>query len=47
MLDQYWAPYKITHPELKLRHHAIHLLKISQVKSIIFDEIHSILTGSA
>ena len=46
ILDQFWAPYRITHSKLKLKQQAIHLLKLSQVKTIIFDEIHNILTGS-
>lgn len=46
ILEQFWAPYRITHSKLKLKYQAINLLKISQVKAIILDEIHNILTGS-
>lgn len=46
ILDQFWAPYKTTFPILKLKHQAIHLLKKCNVKTIIFDEIHNILSGT-
>lgn len=46
ILDQFWAPYKITFSTLKLKHQAIHLLKKCNVKTIIFDEIHNILSGT-
>lgn len=46
ILDQFWAPYKTTFPTLKLKHQAIHLLKKCNVKTIIFDEIHNILSGT-
>lgn len=46
ILDQFWAPYKTTFPTLKLKHQVIHLLKKCNVKTIIFDEIHNILSGT-
>lgn len=46
ILDQFWAPYKLSHSKLKLKQQAIHLLKTCKVKTIILDEIHNILTGS-
>lgn len=46
ILDQFWAPYKLSHSKLKLKQQAIHLLKTCQVKAIVFDELHNILTGS-
>lgn len=47
ILDQFWEPYKNTHSTLRLKHQTFHLLKKCNVKTIIFDEIHSILDGSA
>lgn len=47
ILDQFWAPYKTSNSTLKLKQQAIHLLRKCQVKTIIFDEIHNILTGTA
>lgn len=46
ILDQFWAPYKISHSTLKLKQQTIHLLKICQVKTIIFDELHNLLRGT-
>ncbi len=47
ILDQFWAPYRTTHQTLQLKQQAIHLLKKCNVKTIIFDEIHNILNGTA
>jgi hypothetical protein len=47
ILDQFWAPYKTTHSPLRLKQQAIALLKKCNVKTIIFDEIHNILNGTA
>lgn len=47
ILERFWAPYRVTHPVAKLRYQVIHQLRECDVKILIIDEFHSLLTGSA
>lgn len=47
LLSQFWAPHRRTDPTSKLRYQLISLCRSCQVKMLIIDEFHSLLTGSA
>ncbi|WP_104398577.1 TniB family NTP-binding protein [Vibrio penaeicida] len=47
LLKQFWAPHRVSDSKSKLRYQLIDLCRTCQVKMIILDEIHSLLTGSA
>ncbi len=46
IIDQLWSPHKITAPLNKLRGQAIHLMRVCEVKMLIIDELHTLLSGS-
>jgi GTPase SAR1 family protein len=46
IIDQLWENYKLTAPIIKLRYQAIHLMRLCDVKILIIDELHSLLSGS-
>lgn len=47
ILERFHAPYRASDPTAKLRYQAIHLLRSCQVRILVIDEFHSLLTGSA
>lgn len=47
ILEEYWDPYRASDSLIKLRYQVIHLMRECNVKILIIDEIHSLLTGSA
>lgn len=46
ILERFWAPYSASSPKSKLLHQIIHLLRETEVKMLIIDEVHSMITGS-
>lgn len=46
IIDQLWENYKLTAPIIKLRYQAIHLMRLCDVRILIIDELHSLLSGS-
>ncbi|WP_200165748.1 TniB family NTP-binding protein [Francisella philomiragia] len=47
ILDKFWTPFRTTDTTAKLRHQVIHLMKQCDVKMLILDEIHNLLSGTA
>jgi len=47
ILEQFWAPLKVTDSVAKLHHQAVCLLRVCSVKILILDEIHNLLAGTA
>lgn len=47
ILERFFTPYRISDPVTKLRYQVIHLMRACQVKLLIIDEMHSLLTGTA
>ena len=47
ILERFFTPYRHTDPASKLRYQIIHLMRLCQVKVLIIDEFHSLLTGPA
>lgn len=47
ILDKFSAPFRFSDPVVKLRHQAIHMLRHCNVKILIIDEVHSMLSGSS
>jgi hypothetical protein len=47
LLEKFFAPYRASAPTAKLRYQVIHLFRICQVRLLIIDEFHSLLTGTA
>lgn len=47
ILEEFWDPYRATDSVIKLRYQVIHLMRECNVKILIIDEIHSLLSGSA
>lgn len=47
ILERFWAPYRPTDPVSKLRYQVIHLMRSCQVRILVIDEMHSLLTGTA
>lgn len=47
ILDVYSAPYLFSDPVVKLRHQAIYYMRHSNVRILIIDEAHSMLSGSS
>ncbi len=47
ILEEFWTPYRVTDSVIKLRYQVIHLLRECNVKILIIDELHSLLSGSA
>lgn len=46
ILERFWSPYRATDPIVKLRFQVLHLLRDANVKMLIIDEFHSLLTGT-
>jgi chromosomal replication initiation ATPase DnaA len=46
ILDKFSSPYRYSDPVVKLRHQAIHMMRHCNVKILIIDEVHSMLSGS-
>lgn len=46
ILKKFVAPFRYSDPVVKLRHQAIHMLRHSNVKILIIDEVHSMISGS-
>lgn len=47
ILEEFWDPYRATDSVIKLRYQVIHLMRECNVKILIIDELHSLLSGSA
>ena len=47
IIEHFFAPYRATDPEAKLRNQAVHLMRKYQTKMLIIDELHNCLSGSA
>ncbi|MED7819067.1 MULTISPECIES: TniB family NTP-binding protein [unclassified Francisella] len=47
ILDTFWTPYRVTDSTVKLRYQVIHLMRLCNVKMLILDEIHNLLSGTA
>lgn len=47
ILERFWAPYRASEPVVRLRYQVIHLMRACQVRMLIIDELHSVLTGTA
>lgn len=47
IINRFFSPYRATDPVLKLRNHAIHLLRECRTRLLVIDEFHSMLTGTA
>lgn len=45
ILEQFWAPYRATDPPSKLRYQVIHQLRECSTRTLLIDEVHSLLTG--
>jgi len=46
ILERFFTPYRATDPTSKLRYQTIHLLRMCHTRILVFDEFHSLLTGS-
>lgn len=46
ILERFMTPYRPTDPVSKLRYQLIHLMRACQVRMLIIDELHSVLTGT-
>jgi len=46
ILERFFTPYRATDPTSKLRYQTIHLLRTCHTRILVFDEFHSLLTGS-
>lgn len=46
ILERFMTPYRPTDPIAKLRYQLIHLMRACQVRMLIIDELHSVLTGT-
>lgn len=47
ILDRFWTPFRATDTTAKLRYQVIHLMRACQVRMLVIDELHSLLSGSA
>lgn len=47
ILERFFTPYRASDPVSKLRYQVIHLFRACHVRTLIIDEFHSLLTGSA
>lgn len=47
ILEQFWTPFRSTDSRSKLRHQTLYLMRECNVKVLILDEIHNLLSGSA
>ena len=47
ILEQFWAPYRVTAPVTQLRYQTIHMLRACRTRMLVIDEIHSLLIGTA
>jgi hypothetical protein len=47
ILEEFWEPYRASDSLIKLRYQVIHLMRECNVKILIIDELHSLLSGSA
>lgn len=47
LLERFFAPYRASDPAAKLRYQVIHLFRSCQVKLLMIDEFHSLLTGTS
>lgn len=47
LLDRLWMPYRTTDSKVSLRYQVFHSFRELNVRMLIIDEIHSLLTGSA
>ncbi|MGO3466121.1 TniB family NTP-binding protein, partial [Psychrobacter sp.] len=47
LLERLALPYRSTEPTTKLRYQVIHAFRCCNVKMLVIDEIHSLLTGTA
>lgn len=46
ILERFWAPYRASEPVVRLRYQVIHMMRACQVRMLIIDELHSVLTGT-
>ena len=46
IVKQFWAPFKRSATLQDLKHQAEHLIELCNVKMLIIDEVHSLLTGA-
>lgn len=47
LLERFFAPYRASDSTAKLRYQVIHLFRTCQVRLLVIDEFHSLLTGTA
>lgn len=47
ILERFWAPYRPSEPVVRLRYQVVHMMRACQVRMLIIDELHSVLTGTA
>lgn len=47
LLERFFAPYRASDSTAKLRYQVIHLFRACQVRLLVIDEFHSLLTGTA
>ncbi|MHB8355148.1 MAG: TniB family NTP-binding protein [Vulcanimicrobiaceae bacterium] len=47
ILERFWMPYRASEPVVRLRYQVVHLMRTCQVRILIIDELHSVLTGTA
>jgi len=47
ILNEFYAPHRASDPVSKLRYQVVHLFRACNVRLLIIDEFHSLLTGSA
>ncbi len=47
ILERFWAPYRASESAVRLRYQVIHAMQSCQVRILIIDELHSVLTGTA
>lgn len=46
ILERFWMPYRASETVVRLRYQVVHLMRTCQVRILIIDELHSMLTGT-
>lgn len=47
VLERFWTPYRSTDSAARLRYQLLHLMRLSRVRMLVIDEMHSMLAGPA
>lgn len=47
ILENFFSPYRPTDTTAKLKYQAVHLMRLCNVKLLVIDEIHNVLSGTA